>query len=145
MEAEDGRRVLETLDLLDAAGGFPMDAVYDRLFAIAPETQALFIGDLGRQMRRFETVFRALALSGADTHASGLATLGARHSHAGVQESDHAALCAALVAVIGQRLGRAFTPEREAAWRRLYAAAQAAMRGARPDAPKIALATEAAR
>ena len=123
--------VLETLALLDRRGGLRMDAVYARLFARAPETQALFIGDLGAQMRSFAAVFAALARDGTAAHRDRLAALGRRHAAAGVEAEDHDALAAALVETVAEALGPDWTPSRGLALRALYAEARRAMAGER--------------
>ena len=122
---------LETLDLLERRGGLRMDAVYARLFARAPETQALLIGDLGEQMRSFAAVFAALARNGVEPHRERLAALGARHARIGVEAGDHDALAAALLETIAEALGSDWIPARGLALRALYDEARRAMAGTR--------------
>lgn len=127
MRAQDRRLVLETLERLGGAGGLDMDAVYTRLFAIAPESHALFIGDMGERMRAFAGLIAALARDGLPAHAARLRALGRLHAAAGVETADHADLCAALIQTLARALGPRWTPEAEAAWRALYRDAALAM------------------
>ncbi len=141
MDSDDRRRVLETHDLLAQAGAQRMDAVYERLFRIAPETKALFIGDMGAQMTRFWSMMEAIARDGLAAHAERLRALGRRHAGAGVEDIDHAALCAALVETLSDALGEAWTEAREDSWGGVNRAAALAKDGGLVGGERLELPT----
>jgi nitric oxide dioxygenase len=129
MDSDDRACVRETLTRLSASGAPDMEAVYDRLFRIAPESKALFIGDMGAQMSRFWELIERVARDGVAAHAATLRQLGRRHLAAGVEAIDHTALCAALIETLSDSLGPDWTEAREIAWRRVYRATALAMDG----------------
>jgi hemoglobin-like flavoprotein len=132
MDSEDGACVLDILARLSASGGRDMEAVYETLFRIAPESKALFIGDMGAQMSQFWRLIERVARDGVAAHAALLRQLGRRHFAAGVEAIDHAALCAALIETLSSALGPDWTAAREAALRRVYRATALAMDGVAP-------------
>jgi hemoglobin-like flavoprotein len=129
MTADDRRRVACSIRRLRAAGALGMDTLYARLFAVAPETRALFIGDMGLQMSRFWTVLERVAQNGVAPESERLLALGWRHADLGVEDIDHAALCTALIDTLAETLGPDWTEADEAAWRRVYRATALAMSG----------------
>lgn len=99
---------------------------YERMFAAAPTSRALFEArsvDLGQQGAK---LLRMLALMVANAATPGQLTepftqLGARHRDYGVSASDYVPMGEALVAALADHLGEAFGAEDRAAWLRLYA------------------------
>jgi len=95
---------------------------YARLFALAPDTRALFHGDMDEQGRK---LFQTLAMVVDGLHrverilpvAHALAV---RHVGYGVRDEHYAAVGAALVATLRDALGERFDPETEAAWVAAY-------------------------
>jgi hemoglobin-like flavoprotein len=97
---------------------------YQRLFALDPDTRALFRGDIAAQgaklMAALSTVVHAL--DRLDTVAGKVRALARRHVHYGVDERHYATVGAALLWTLEQGLGPdEFTPEVRDAWSTAYA------------------------
>src|ERR1700728_1937501 len=91
---------------------------YGRLFETAPETRALFHGDMGAQgqklMGAITTVVTNLDNLGAVVPVA--QELAMRHVGYGVRAEHYAPVGAALLWTLEQGLGADFTPEVGAAW-----------------------------
>lgn len=97
---------------------------YGRLFEIAPETRALFHGDMRAQEQKLMAAL-ALVINGLDDIETILPIaqdLARRHVAFGVEPGHYQLVGAALLWTLGQGLGDAFTPELEAAWTAAYKA-----------------------
>jgi nitric oxide dioxygenase len=95
---------------------------YGRLFAIAPQLQALFRGDMEAQGRKLMAML-ATAVANLDrleTIVPAVRALGVRHAGYGVGDADYAPVAEALIWTLSQALGEAFTPETQAAWVSAY-------------------------
>jgi len=96
---------------------------YARLFALAPETRALFGGDMDEQGRK---LFQTLAMVVDSLHrierilpvAHALAV---RHVGYGVRDEHYAVVGTALLGTLRDALGARFDPDTEAAWAAAYA------------------------
>lgn len=96
---------------------------YDRLFAIDPETKALFASsDMNEQGRKLMAAIGMVvtALHAPEPVIARVQDLARRHVGYGVREAHYATVGAALLWTLGQGLGEAFTPEVEAAWAAAY-------------------------
>ncbi len=95
---------------------------YDRLFAIAPDTRALFKGDLTAQgVKLMETLTVAIAtLNDREGLTILLDRLGRRHKGYRVEDRHYAEARGALLWTLRQSLGPACTPAVERAWQELY-------------------------
>ncbi len=105
---------------------------YDRLFAIAPETRAMFSGDMQVQGRKLmDTLALAIGML-RDTPAlvTTLQALGARHVTYGVRDEHYRPVGEALIWTLENGLGAAFTSEARAAWTTLYGTVADVMRKA---------------
>ncbi len=103
----------------DAAG----ELFYRKLFALAPELQPLFIGDMRQQAARLMQMIGA-AVGLLDRPAQllpVLAHLGARHAGYGVQPRDYQVVGVALIDTLAEGLGQAFDDETRGAWAAMYA------------------------
>jgi len=95
---------------------------YERLFAIAPDTRAMFSGDIEAQSRKLmDTLALAIGML-RDTPAliATLQALGARHATYGVRDEHYKPVGEALIWTLEKGLGPAFTAEARAAWTTLY-------------------------
>jgi nitric oxide dioxygenase len=105
---------------------------YERLFAIAPDTRALFKGDIESQGRK---LMDTLALTvGSLTNPNGLERmldgLAKRHAGYGVEDAHFDKVGEALMWTLQKGLGEAFTDEAAAAWAALYTQVAARMKQA---------------
>ncbi len=102
---------------------------YDRLFETAPETRALFHGDMTIQGRKLmgaiTTVVTNLDDLGAVVPVA--QELARRHVGYGVRPEHYAPVGAALLWTLEQGLGGDFTPDVGAAWAAAYGALSGAM------------------
>jgi nitric oxide dioxygenase len=97
---------------------------YGRLFEIAPETRALFRGDMRAQEQKLMAAL-ALVINGLDDIDTILPIaqdLARRHVAFGVEPGHYQLVGDALLWTLGRGLGDAFTPELEAAWTAAYSA-----------------------
>jgi len=94
------------------------DLFYQRLFDIAPEVRQLFPADLsGQKIKLISMLATAVNnLHQLDAIVPAVRELGARHKHYGVTADHFEPVGAALLWTLEQGLGRAFSPEVEAAW-----------------------------
>jgi hemoglobin-like flavoprotein len=105
---------------------------YDRLFAIAPETRPLFVGDLDAQVHKLMDSL-AIIIGAADsgpTLASILQNLAVRHVAYGVCDKHYDRVGEALLWTLQRELGDDFTPKVRDAWASLYVSVATAMKHA---------------
>lgn len=110
---------------------------YDRLFAIAPDTRALFKSDIDAQAQKLMDTL-ALAISSLRDLPSLVAMLEAlasRHVDYGVQDKHYDDVGAALLWTLERGLGPAFTPEARDAWTALYGTVAEVMRNGAKRSP----------
>lgn len=95
---------------------------YQRLFEIAPELRPLFPGDMDEQGRMFMSMLTVAVngLGNLEIVEPDLRDLAIRHIGYGVKPEHYAKVGAALMWILEQNLGDAFTPEVRAAWRAVY-------------------------
>jgi nitric oxide dioxygenase len=111
---------------------------YDRLFAIAPDTRALFKGDMAAQRKKLmDTLsFLVAKLRDLQSYAGMLEGLAQRHVAYGATRAHYDSVGAALIFMLEQRLGPAFTPGVKVAWTALFGEVAAVMqRAAYADKP----------
>src|SRR5271169_5310990 len=102
---------------------------YGRLFEMAPETRALFRGDMKVQGQKLMAAL-ATVVGGLDRIEAVLPVacdLAKRHVAYGVEPGHYQLVGAALLWTLAQGLGDEFTPELHAAWAAAYAALSKAM------------------
>jgi len=97
---------------------------YGRLFETAPETRALFCGDMGRQGRKLMAAVATVVNSLGDFEAivPVARDLAKRHVAYGVAPEHYARVGSALLWTLEQGLGDEFTPALRAAWETAYSA-----------------------
>jgi nitric oxide dioxygenase len=97
---------------------------YGRLFETAPETRALFCGDMGRQGRKLMAAVATVVNSLGDFAAivPVARDLAKRHVAYGVAPEHYARVGSALLWTLEQGLGDEFTPALRAAWEAAYSA-----------------------
>jgi hemoglobin-like flavoprotein len=105
---------------------------YARLFALDASVKALFKPDLREQKKKLmQTLSVAVdGLRNLPRLVPVLQELGARHAGYMVQDHHYELVGQALLWTLGEGLGDAFTPEIEAAWRRVYGVLAGVMRRA---------------
>jgi nitric oxide dioxygenase len=116
---------LQVLPVADAAGVM----LYERIFALAPGTRALFGADIGPQASRLIAAIAA-AVDGLDDFeevAPFLVRLGARHMRYGVCPQHFDVAGAALLWTLEQKLGASFTPQVRDAWAAAWGVIAAAL------------------
>jgi len=96
---------------------------YDRLFAIAPETRALFAEDMAEQRRKLITMLAAVVngLGNLDAILPVASALAKRHVGYGVTASHYKQVGEALLWTLQRGLGSAWTADVAAAWAAAYA------------------------
>jgi len=102
---------------------------YARLFALDPDLELLFKGNLSDQGRKLMEML-ALAVSSLDRMEQLLPvvrSLGTRHVSYGVRDKDYDTVGQALLWTLRKGLGEAFTPDVESAWTNVYATLASAM------------------
>lgn len=96
---------------------------YDRLFTLAPETRAMFRGDLDDQGRKLFLTLAAVvdALDQLDQMVPVARALAIRHVGYGVEERHYPIVGVALIETLRGSLGSRFDRATEAAWMSAYA------------------------
>jgi hemoglobin-like flavoprotein len=125
--------VLETADAAFAIGRFA-DRFYARLFALAPETQALFGDDSTILKLKFMNTMTSIvgSVERPEMFSSILTHLGRRHRRFGVLSAHYTPVGTALLETLEDILEERFTPPVRGAWAALYAEIAARMQeGAR--------------
>ncbi|HTG95134.1 MAG TPA: globin family protein [Pyrinomonadaceae bacterium] len=115
---------------------------YARLFALDPDLELLFTGNLTEQGRKLMQMI-GLAVNSLDRMEHLLPvvrSLGTRHVGYGVRNKDYDTVGQALLWTLQKGLGEAFTPDVEAAWRNVYVTLASAMQSG-AGAPAGAVAT----
>jgi hemoglobin-like flavoprotein len=104
----------DVLPLGDTAGVL----LYERIFALAPTTRALFAEDIRPQAARLMAAVKTTVegLDDLDAVAPFLVKLGARHVRYGVRLEHFDVVPDALLWTLEQGLGEAFTAEVREAW-----------------------------
>ena len=114
--------VIKTFDQVVPIAGLAADLFYDRLFEIAPGLRSMFPQDMRDQKRKL-FVMLATAVQGLndlDRLVPQVKALGARHAGYGVRSEHYAIVGQALIWTLERGLGKAFTPQVEWAWTRVY-------------------------
>ena len=95
---------------------------YNRLFALAPETRALFRGDLAEQGRKLMKVLATIVrnLNDLGPLLDSVDYLAQRHVSYGVRDHHYALVGEAMIDTLHECLGDSFTPETERAWAYAY-------------------------
>ena len=105
------------------------DLFYTRLFAIAPEVEPMFKGDMVDQGDKLMTTLGVVVngLRDLDKILPVAKDLAARHVTYGVTPAHYQPVGEALLWTLEQGLGDAFTPEVQAAWTKAYGILSEAM------------------
>ncbi|PXA89184.1 hemin receptor [Nostoc sp. 3335mG] len=95
---------------------------YGRLFALAPETRALFHGDMEEQGRKLFLTLATIvdALDRLDTIVPTARELAIRHVAYGAQPQHYRDVGTALLETLRSELGSGFDAQTEAAWGAAY-------------------------
>jgi hemoglobin-like flavoprotein len=115
----------ESLERLAERAGDPTTAVYARLFALYPETEALFVRDVDGAVKgeMLAKVFEiALDLAGPNAYAANfIACEIVNHDGVGVPRETFPRFFDVAVDTFAELLGPDWTPAYDAAWRGLIA------------------------
>ena len=122
MTPEDIDTVQRSYDSLGGDGPAVAAEFYRRLFAADPSARALFTQDPDVMATKFADELAAIveAIVSYDTFATRVRDLAARHATYGVQARHYRVAGHALLGALAARLGPAWDPPTEAAWRRAY-------------------------
>lgn len=95
---------------------------YEILFEQAPATRRLFVNDMGQQGAELMSKLGLIVaeLQNADGLRPMLEDLALRHVAYGVKPAHYPLVGDALLAMLAEVLGEAFTPETRAAWTKAY-------------------------
>ncbi|GAB4357923.1 MAG: globin family protein [Kiloniellaceae bacterium] len=95
---------------------------YEILFEQAPATRRLFVNDLGRQGAELMSKLGLIVaeLQSVEGLRPILEDLALRHVAYGVKAAHYPLVGEALLALLAEVLGEAFTPETRAAWAKAY-------------------------
>lgn len=124
-------------------------AVFDRLFTIAPETRALFTGDMAAQhkklittlmefvqLRRRSQHFLPVTGQGGEAVVPGIERLRARHEQVGVKGEHFPLLRTAILHSLATMLGRDFDERAAEAWSAAFDILAEAIERPRSAAPQ---------
>jgi methyl-accepting chemotaxis protein len=122
MQPADIETVQRSWALLVPVSDEAAELFYVNLFARDPSIRLLFDGDLQLQGKRLMKMIGTTLdnLGNPDVMVPTLQALGRRHIGYGVCDSHYAAVGQALLQTLAQGLGTAYTPEVDAAWRRVW-------------------------
>lgn len=111
---------------------------YRRLFELAPDTRALFRGDMADQGRKLFLTLATIvdSLHELDRVAPVAAALAVRHVGYGVRDRHYAAVGQALMDTLRGALGARFDEPTQAAWAAAYGVLSTVMLAAARDAPR---------
>ena len=112
----------ETFALLEGHVTVAPLLFYDRLFTLDPSLRRLFTTNIEAQGRKLmeALAFIVATLDSPQVQSEALAALGRRHAAYGVQSHHYATVGDALLWMLEQDLGPAFTPAVKEAWRLAY-------------------------
>jgi hemoglobin-like flavoprotein len=129
--ASDADKVRESfVNLLPKSDAFSM-ALYQRLFAVAPETRALFTGNIDMQREKLIAMLALVVRSANNLDAlmDDVRELGRRHVEYGVSTNDYVILKDVFVDTLAEFLGDDFNADTRRAWSNLYDTLANAMTG----------------
>ena len=129
VSAEDAKLLQSSLALLIADPRRTAGIFYDHLFALAPQTQGLFVRDMDRQGMKLMATLGTVAMRIEDWPAlrPEIEQLGLRHLAYGVRPEHYAPTGEALQATLRDVMGEACTPEVARAWGAAYGLLEAVM------------------
>lgn len=124
--------------VLPAAAG-AAHSFYDRLFTLAPETRAMFRGDIDDQGRKLFLTLAAVvdALYQLEQVVPVAQALAIRHIGYGVEERHYSIVGVALIETLRGALGQRFDTATEAAWTSAYAILSGVMIAAANEALSV--------
>jgi hemoglobin-like flavoprotein len=116
--AEQAVLVQRSWRAVQLVGDTAAELFYGKLFSIAPELRPMFKGDLREQGRNLTAMISVAvhSIGRPERVMLALRQLGARHAQYGVRDEHYSLVGAALLWMLEETLGEAFTPEVEAAW-----------------------------
>jgi len=125
MAARQSDIIESSLEALAERAGDPTGAVYERLFARYPETEALFVRDQNGAVRgeMLAKIFEcALDLAGSNTYAANFIRCEVvNHEGVGVPRDLFPRFFDIAVETFQDLMGEAWTPDMDQAWRSLAA------------------------
>ena len=103
-------------------GGTAAELFYGKLFSLDPSLQSLFKGDIREQGRNLTAMISVAvgSLSKPERIMLAVQQLGRRHAAYGVEQRHYELVGVALLWMLEQVLGEAFTPQVCEAWTEVY-------------------------
>jgi hemoglobin-like flavoprotein len=135
MTPQQKYHIRKSFGALDPHGAIPGLVFYRRLFELDPSLRRLFKGDIEVQSAKLLDMLGVLIshLERTSLLEAELRLMGQRHATYGVETQHYETVGKALLGMLGEVLGKEFTPEVREAWTALYAAvADAMLAGAQP-------------
>ncbi|MEO8427348.1 MAG: globin domain-containing protein [Verrucomicrobiota bacterium] len=131
MTSEQVQLVRQTFALIEPRSRVAALIFYQQLFALDPALRALFSADIEIQGRKLMEMLGAAVglLDSPHTLQAVLRDLGRRHTTYGVEDKHYDTVGEALLSMLHECLGPAFTPPARAAWAALYAIVATTMQG----------------
>ena len=113
-------------------GGTAAELFYGKLFSLDPSIENLFKDDMREQGRNLTAMISVAvgSLSRPERIMLAVQQLGRRHAVYGVEQRHYELVGVALLWMLDQVLGEAFTPEVREAWTEVYALLSNTMQGA---------------
>jgi hemoglobin-like flavoprotein len=132
MTPEQVQLIRQTFALIEPRARVAALIFYQQLFALDPTLRALFSTDIEVQGRKLMEMLGVAVglLESPNTLNAVLEDLGRRHATYGVEERHYETVGRALLSMLQECLGPAFTPLARAAWAALYAVVASTMQGA---------------
>lgn len=132
--------VRQTFAQAEAKAGIAALTFYQRLFELDPSLRPLFHADIEEQGRKLMLALRYTVdtLESPQALQPVLESMGRRHVGYGVRDEHYDTVGAALLGMLEQVLGPAFTPETAEAWGKAYGHVAAVMKHAAAAMPAAA-------
>jgi len=123
IEPHEVQLVQQTFAMVNCVATTASHLLFNRLFELDPDLRALFHNDINSQRLKFMAALRFMvnALDDPDTLAAMADRLGQVHAARGITRKQYALLEDAWLWTLQRTLGRSFTPQVHAAWRKAYA------------------------
>jgi hemoglobin-like flavoprotein len=132
MTPEQVDRVQRSWRAVLPVGDTAAELFYGKLFSLDPSTRSLFHEDMREQGRNLTAMISVAvgSLSRPERIVVAVQQLGRRHAAYGVQPRHYEVVGVALIWMLEQVLGDAFTPPVREAWTQVYALLANTMQGA---------------
>ncbi|MBX2998861.1 MAG: hypothetical protein KF893_10155 [Caldilineaceae bacterium] len=123
LDQSDINRVRETFTQINTISDLTARFFYERLFALSPETEQLFTGNMQTQRGKFMATLRFIVevLDEPESLQTTMHRLSQEHAQYRISDEDYRMVGEALLWSLERTLGPAYTPAVAETWSRLYA------------------------